>query len=429
MINERFTLGINYWPRRKAMFWWQRFDAGEVREELAHIADLGIHVVRFCLMWEDFQPQPDQVDSAMLGNLQTVLDAAQAAGVVAMPTLFTGHMSGANWLPAWAMQPAEGAEVKLSSIQRFIVAGRDHPGLPRDLYTDPHMLAAQRLFIDAVVPRFADHAALWGWDLGNESDLVCVAQTPDIGRRWLDAFIGRIRACDPDARVTFGSHQLSLLADNGLRVDHLGAICDPLVMHAYPIYALEDRGPGNVDFVRFCLALTEGLGGKPVLLQEFGACTAPPGEPGRWIEVGPLRQRTYLASEEEHAAYVGAVLQAAYDAGALGAWIWCYADYTEDLWALPPCDLAVHERTFGLVRRDGSEKPAAQVVRRFAGRLGRGELGPPGTHRRRIQVNADDYYRDPAGNFARLYADFIVPRVTSGPRPSRRSRGKSSRRS
>jgi hypothetical protein len=26
-----FRLGVNYWPRRKAMAWWSAFDAGEVR--------------------------------------------------------------------------------------------------------------------------------------------------------------------------------------------------------------------------------------------------------------------------------------------------------------------------------------------------------------------------------------------------------------
>ena len=32
-MSEKFTLGVNYWPRRKAMYWWSNFDAGEVREE------------------------------------------------------------------------------------------------------------------------------------------------------------------------------------------------------------------------------------------------------------------------------------------------------------------------------------------------------------------------------------------------------------
>ena len=30
---QPFVLGVNYWPRRKAMYWWSDFDAGEVRDE------------------------------------------------------------------------------------------------------------------------------------------------------------------------------------------------------------------------------------------------------------------------------------------------------------------------------------------------------------------------------------------------------------
>ena len=31
-MSERFTLGVNYWPRRKAMYWWSNFDSAEVLE-------------------------------------------------------------------------------------------------------------------------------------------------------------------------------------------------------------------------------------------------------------------------------------------------------------------------------------------------------------------------------------------------------------
>ncbi len=49
-----FWLGINYWPRRSAMYAWQRFDLGEIREDMARTAELGFDVVRFFLMWEAF---------------------------------------------------------------------------------------------------------------------------------------------------------------------------------------------------------------------------------------------------------------------------------------------------------------------------------------------------------------------------------------
>ena len=35
---ERFLTGVNYWPRRKAMYWWADFDASEVSDEFDLIA-------------------------------------------------------------------------------------------------------------------------------------------------------------------------------------------------------------------------------------------------------------------------------------------------------------------------------------------------------------------------------------------------------
>ena len=39
-----FTLGVNYWPRRKAMYWWSNFDEAEVRDEFALIKEIGLKV-------------------------------------------------------------------------------------------------------------------------------------------------------------------------------------------------------------------------------------------------------------------------------------------------------------------------------------------------------------------------------------------------
>ena len=71
-----FTLGVNYWPRCKAMYWWSNFDAGEVREEFAVIKDLGLKVVRIFLLWDDFQPDPTTVEKDKLAHLVTVADIA-----------------------------------------------------------------------------------------------------------------------------------------------------------------------------------------------------------------------------------------------------------------------------------------------------------------------------------------------------------------
>jgi endo-1,4-beta-mannosidase len=52
--------------------------------------------------------------------------------------------------------------------------------------------------------------------------------------------------------------------------------------------------------------------------------------------------------------------------GVTGTLLWCFADYAPGLHQRPPCDEAWHERFFGLVRPNGTLKPHADVVRRFA---------------------------------------------------------------
>ena len=71
-----FTLGVNYWPRKKAMYWWKDFERAEVESEFAEIAALKLQVVRIFLLWEDFQPKSDRVSDRALSDLGTVLDVA-----------------------------------------------------------------------------------------------------------------------------------------------------------------------------------------------------------------------------------------------------------------------------------------------------------------------------------------------------------------
>jgi hypothetical protein len=71
-------------------------------------------------------------------------------------------------------------------------------------------------------------------------------------------------------------------------------------------------------------------------------------------------------TEDENAAYCTAVLERLHADGRLGAYWWCWADYAGDLHDVPPFDRAPHERTFGIVRADGSEKPVAAALAAFA---------------------------------------------------------------
>ncbi len=83
----RFSLGINYWPRRSAMAMWRAFEPNEIAEDFARIAALGFDAVRFFLTWSDFQPEPGRMDRRMLGRLEGVMELIAASGLRAADAL------------------------------------------------------------------------------------------------------------------------------------------------------------------------------------------------------------------------------------------------------------------------------------------------------------------------------------------------------
>jgi endo-1,4-beta-mannosidase len=104
--------------------------------------------------------------------------------------------------------------------------------------------------------------------------------------------------------------------------------------------------------------------------------------------------------------YYAEVLDRLADTGAAGAYAWCYGDYDARLFDRAPFDTAVRERSFGLVRADGSEKPVCAVLRTFADRLARAEVRL-GVAPSVLDVAVDDYYASPEAHFRRLYARWL----------------------
>src|SRR5258708_6655888 len=123
-LGEPFLLGVNYWPRRKAMYWWSDFDARDVREEFAMIRGAGLTHVRIFLLWESFQPQPDRINAGALASLRSVCDIAAESSLKVEPTFFTGHMSGPNWAPDWLIsgRPRRRYEREIVALARHTSA-------------------------------------------------------------------------------------------------------------------------------------------------------------------------------------------------------------------------------------------------------------------------------------------------------------------
>lgn len=399
MLDE-FLLGVSYWPRRKGLAWWRAFDASEVREEFAHIRGLGLGLVRFGLLWHEFQPEADRLNHRMLDRLGVVLDAAEEANLRALPVLFTGYAAGALWYPAWALE--EGTPDH--HVPRLLVHGREVKGYRvKDFYEDQGMLEAQRRFLREVVGYYADHPAVWGWELGGEPERARLARATGAAEEWWGTLANLAHELAPEARLVLSLDQGSLASQTALRLDHLAELGGFVALHAHPDRSPVAEDPLDADFVLYVLTLARALWGKVPLLGSLGIGTVPtPGDPGTFLTSRTADVRVYLASETEQAEYVEKVLDGSWQMGAPGVWLMAYADAPEAQWEEPPFDEAIGERAAGVVRRDGTEKPAAEVVRRFAQRLQRDEKRPPAPGRK-LEVDPDEYYRDPASLFARLY--------------------------
>ncbi len=405
----RFSLGVNYWPRRSAMAWWRRFDPGEVREDFARIAGLGLDAVRFFLRWDDFQPRPGALEPLMLERLETVVALAAEAGLRTMPTLFCGHMSGVNWLPPWSLDPGTP-----HGRFRTIAGGAESPYGIGDMYAGP-LLDAQLVFARAVGERLRAHPAVIAWDLGNEFSNLREPATPSAAAEWSRRLTAALRDSS-ELPVTAGTHGEDLTRDRNLR---LASLCAPFpfaTMHGYSVYSGFARGRLDPEVVPFLALLAAAFSFEPVLFSEFGNPTCPPGKRSPYERVAlpdeppnptispddPELAAYACLSEDEIAAYCTQVLERLHADGRLGAYWWCWADYADELRGEPPFDRAPHELSFGIVRSDGSEKPVAAALAAFA------------RQQRRVLpandmplISADYYYRTLPSSTKTLYEAFL----------------------
>jgi len=382
---SRFALGVNYWPASSAMRMWQRFDGAEIEEDFRRCARAGCDTVRIFLLWEDFQPQPSSVAEGTLTKLREVADRAARAGVGLIPTLFTGHMSGVNWYPAWALggEPARRF--------RTLTGGSIVDRATRDWAEQP-VLDAQALLAREAGRTLAGHPALRMWDLGNENSNCWVPRTREDGRRWLAAMADAIRAADPTTPITIGLHAEDLEEDRRIGPAEAAEVCDVLCMHGYPMNLRWARSKDDDRVLPFLASVTRWLGGKDVLFEEFGAPTNDMHDPDA------ARVADMLLEEADGARYTAQAIDGLAAAGCTGALLWCYADYARSIWREPPLDTAIHERHFGLWRADGAPKPVvAELVRR------RQTQRSPVPTVAWIDLPRADFFDRPLANLVQLY--------------------------
>lgn len=373
------------------MRWWRRFDRAEVEDDFARIGAAGFDSVRIFLLWEHFQPEPRAVSKEGLSELAQVADLASAHGLSLLVTLFTGHMSGVNWIPGWLLDPSR-------SAQRFRIVAGDRvvdAGI-RNWYAESSLIEAQARLAREVAALLRDHPALWAWDLGNESSNCVIPPSRKAAREWLERVADAIRSVDGRHPITLGLHLEDLEEDRRLGPAEAATVCDFLSMHGYPIYTPWAGSTTEELLLPFLGLVTEWLGGREVLFEEFGAPALPRETLNR------LGRPSLLLDEDEAGAFMERASLALRRFGFPGALVWCYGDYDERLWNEPPFDAIIHERWFGLWRADGSPKPAVAAIKK-ATRAGAGIVRPsPGW----IDIEREEYYARPSENLRRLYRRF-----------------------
>ncbi|MBV9718668.1 MAG: beta-galactosidase [Candidatus Eremiobacteraeota bacterium] len=358
---SRFLLGINYWPRRNAMYMWDRFDSEAVREDMARVKELGLDVVRFFLMWEAFQPAPNEMNPRALRQFDDFMQIVADAKLRAMPTLFCGHMSGVNWLPPWTLE-------RETTHGRFrtIAAGSVVDRRIGDFYADPELLRAQVFFAQRVGERLRDHPALFAWDLGNEFSNLREPATANDAAQW-SARLSETLLEASGASASGGMHGEDFDHDRRLRPSSIARPWPFATMHGYSVYSAFARGKLDTNVVPFLCQLQQSFSGKRVLFTEFGNPECPPGE----VRVDGFA----CLDEAELAEYARGSIDRLHARGALGAFWWCWSDYDPSLADVPPFDRAPHELRFGLLRSDETLKPVAHILAQVA-REGRTVVEP-----------------------------------------------------
>jgi endo-1,4-beta-mannosidase len=370
------------------MGWLADYDPAITRRDFNRARAAGLECLRIFVRWADVQPAEAVIDAETLGHLVDAADAAAQAGTALIVTLFVGHMSGVNWAPAWATGGDDGD-------RRFRVVTPEPPDSPsarglRNWYTDPAVGAAQERLATAVARTLAGHPAVWMWDLGNENSNCTVPPDPAAGSAWLERMTAAIRTADPGRPITVGLHMEDLEDDRRIGPAEVARQCEVVSMHGYPPYTSWADGPTDDRLLPFLALLTRWLaGGADVLFEEFGLPTA----------VSPDTGPSWLVDERSAAAYTGRALDGLRAAGCAGALLWCFADYASRLHQQPPFDEALHERTFGLWRSDGSAKPA---VAEITSRAGLRRVVPP-AELPWLDISVEEFLTDRRRQIARLY--------------------------
>ncbi|RBM08955.1 cellulase family glycosylhydrolase [Streptomyces sp. PT12] len=338
-------VGVNYWSRTGGPLMWRDYQPDVIDEELRVMRDHGITLTRSFFYWPDFMPAENTLDPDMLARYDDFLDRHHALGMTTIPTFLVGHMSGQNWDPAWRRG--------------------------RDIFGDASFVAQQEWYVRELAGRWKDHPAVAAWLLTNEIPIYGHWQSRGIGTldpaavtAWAATLINALREAGARQPVSIGDGAWGVEvtgADNGFRIRDLEPLID---FHGPHVYRMETDPVRQHLGAAFICELLGPIGGKPVIMEEFGVTSD-------------------YVSEQNAAHYYRQVLHNTLLAGATGWMPWNNTDY-DALWNQEPYSHHPFEMHFGLTDDQGRPKEQLREVRRFTDVLR--AVDAPGLRRPDTQV-------------------------------------------
>ena len=342
--DDGFHVGCNYWASHAGMYMWRNWNPRQVESDLDDLADCGMTVLRVFPLWPDFQPltaeygvgqsfvgwtqkggplqNEDAVDDEMMNRFRFLCDAADKRGIKLVVGLITGWMSGRTFVP--------------QGLERL------------DVVKDPDAIAWEVRFVRHFVKALRDHAAIIGWDLGNECN--CFGGSAAELWCWMHHIASEIRVNDPTRPIVSGMHGVGTTDKQRTNARQQGELMDVLTTHPYPLWT-PNCNLEPFDTIRngchpACeTTLYADISGKPAFVEEAGS-------------MGPG-----IVSEERAASAMRVQLFSTWACG-IHAFLWWCA-YDQDKLDFAPYNWTAIERELGLFNAPREPKPTAQTMRNF----------------------------------------------------------------
>lgn len=313
--------GTNFYPKDQP--WgdmWGRWNGEVTRQDLSRAAEIGVNSVRVLVPYKPVSGWTDkdtgQVNPEYLGELRQFVQMAGDLQMKIIIALFDFYDPSED-------NPAPGTQAE----------------------------ARNKLYLQTIVPPFANDDRVLAWDLHNEPDQYITwrdNERPDQMIEWLSRMHDEVRRLDAVHPITMGVSQFDNLfvsdasgapaINEPARGRTLADLSDILSFHSY--------NAGNMDWqIHYIKSRTPD---KPVVLQEAGWPTGP-----------PCQQPDY--SDTRQVLLYDLMVKAARKGDLAGLMQW-------QLWDLYPGASAgggreTHEDYFGLLTHTGTWKAAMPVFR------------------------------------------------------------------